>query len=137
MRRPDWRAAFAILAALCLCLPCPIARGDEEGGEPAADMPQIPEATPVPERPPIDESAAAPTAPDLSASPPDSTEPPAAPDNQPIAAELSQGIELLDTQIARQQELLDAAQTMREKQLIRDHIRSLEKERRSLESLLQ
>jgi hypothetical protein len=56
--------------------------------------------------------------------------------DQPIAIELAQGIELLNTQIAQQQELLKTAQTEREKQLIHNHIRLLQKERRSLESLL-
>jgi len=56
--------------------------------------------------------------------------------DQPIALELAQGIQLLADQIAQQQQLLDSAQTDREKQLIRNHIRSLQKERRSLESLL-
>lgn len=55
---------------------------------------------------------------------------------QPIAIELAQGIDLLNDQIAAQEELLKTAQTDREKQLIRNHIRSLQKERRSLESLL-
>jgi hypothetical protein len=56
--------------------------------------------------------------------------------DQPIALELAQGIQLLSDQIAQQQQLLDSAQTDREKQLIRNHLRSLQKERRSLESLL-
>jgi len=56
--------------------------------------------------------------------------------DQPIAVELAQGIDLLNDQIASQDELLKTAQTDREKQLIRNHIRSLQKERRSLESLL-
>lgn len=55
---------------------------------------------------------------------------------QPIAVELAQGIDLLNDQITSQEELLKTAQTDREKQLIRNHIRSLQKERRSLESLL-
>jgi hypothetical protein len=55
---------------------------------------------------------------------------------QPIAVELAQGIDLLNTQIATQQQLLKAAQTERERQLIHNHIRLLQKERRSLEGLL-
>lgn len=55
---------------------------------------------------------------------------------QPIAIELAQGIELLNKQIADQEALLKTAQTEREQQLIRNHIRLLQKERRSLESLL-
>lgn len=56
--------------------------------------------------------------------------------NQPIVIELAQGIDLLNQQITSQQELLKSAQTEREQQLIRNHIRLLQKERRSLESLL-
>lgn len=56
--------------------------------------------------------------------------------DQPIVIELAQGIDLLNQQIASQQELLKSAQTEREQQLIRNHIRLLQKERRSLESLL-
>ena len=55
---------------------------------------------------------------------------------QPIAIELAQGVELLNQQIADQDALLKTAQTEREQQLIRNHIRLLQKERRSLESLL-
>jgi hypothetical protein len=56
--------------------------------------------------------------------------------DQPIALELAQGIQLLSDQIVQQQQLLESAQTDREQLLIRNHIRSLQKERRSLESLL-
>lgn len=72
---------------------------------------------------------------DLSALPPEgSLEEDAS--NQPIVIELAQGIDLLNQQITSQQELLKTAQTEREQQLIRNHIRLLQKERRSLESLL-
>jgi hypothetical protein len=72
---------------------------------------------------------------DLSALPPEgSLEEDAS--NQPIAVELAQGIDLLNQQITSQQELLKTAQTEREQQLIKNHIRLLQKERRSLESLL-
>ena len=57
-------------------------------------------------------------------------------EEQPIAVELAQGIDLLNEQITTQQALLKNAQTERERQLIQNHIRSLQKERRSLESLL-
>ena len=56
--------------------------------------------------------------------------------DQPIAIEMAQGVELLNEQITQQQELLKTAQTDRERQLIQNHIRMLQKERRSLESLL-
>lgn len=56
--------------------------------------------------------------------------------DQPIAIEMAQGVELLNGQISQQQELLKTAQTDRERQLIQNHIRMLQKERRSLESLL-
>lgn len=56
--------------------------------------------------------------------------------NQPIAIEMAQGVELLNGQVSQQQELLKTAQTDRERQLIQNHIRMLQKERRSLESLL-
>jgi hypothetical protein len=56
--------------------------------------------------------------------------------DQPIAIEMAQGVELLNDQISQQQELLKTAQTDRERQLIQNHIRMLQKERRSLESLL-
>jgi hypothetical protein len=56
--------------------------------------------------------------------------------DQPIAIEMAQGIDLLNEQVAQQQELLKTAQTDRERQLIQNHIRMLQKERRSLESLL-
>jgi len=56
--------------------------------------------------------------------------------DQPIVIELAQGIDLLTQQITSQQELLKTAQTEREQQLIRNHIRLLQKERRSLEGLL-
>ncbi len=56
--------------------------------------------------------------------------------DQPIAIEMAQGVELLNGQLSQQQELLKTAQTDRERQLIQNHIRMLQKERRSLESLL-
>ena len=56
--------------------------------------------------------------------------------DQPIAIELAQGIDLLNDQIAKQEELLNTAQSDRERQLIHNHIRLLQKERRTLESLL-
>lgn len=56
--------------------------------------------------------------------------------DEPIAIEMVRGIDLLNDQIAQQQELLKTAQTERERQLIQNHIRMLQKERRSLESLL-
>lgn len=56
--------------------------------------------------------------------------------NQPIAVELAQGIDLLDDQITQQQELLKTATSEREQELIRNHIRLLQKERRTFESLL-
>lgn len=65
-------------------------------------------------------------------------EPAAAPadeGDQPVLVELTQGIELLNDQMKMQEELLKSAQTEREQQLIRNHIRALQKERRSLESL--
>jgi hypothetical protein len=58
-------------------------------------------------------------------------------DEQPIAVELAQGINLLTEQIEAQEALLKSAQTEREQRLIRNHIRLLHKERRSLESLLE
>jgi hypothetical protein len=60
----------------------------------------------------------------------------AQPSDLPIAVELAQGIDLLNDQIAKQQELLKTAKSEREHELIRSHIRLLQKERRSLESLL-
>jgi len=56
--------------------------------------------------------------------------------DQPIVLEVAHGLDLLNEQIAQQQELLKTAQTERERQLIHNHIRLLQKERRSLESLL-
>lgn len=56
--------------------------------------------------------------------------------DQPIAIEMAQGIDLLNEQVTQQQELFKTAQTDRERQLIQNHIRMLQKERRSLESLL-
>ena len=56
--------------------------------------------------------------------------------DQPIVLEVAHGLDLLNDQIAQQQELLKTAQTERERQLIHNHIRLLQKERRSLESLL-
>ena len=56
--------------------------------------------------------------------------------DQPIAIEMAQGIDLLNEQTTQQRELLKTAQTDRERQLIQNHIRMLQKERRSLESLL-
>lgn len=56
--------------------------------------------------------------------------------DQPIAVELAQGIHLLNEQIAQQQDLLKNARTDREQDLIRNHLRMLQKERRTLESLL-
>lgn len=56
--------------------------------------------------------------------------------NQPIAVELAQGIDLLNDQITQQQHLLKTAQSEREQELIRNHVRLLQKERRTLESLL-
>lgn len=57
-------------------------------------------------------------------------------DDRPIAVELAQGIDLLNDQITQQQNLLKTAQSEREQELIRNHIRLLQKERRTLESLL-
>ena len=56
--------------------------------------------------------------------------------DQPIAVELAQGMDLLNDQIAQQQELLKTAKSEREQELIRNHIRLLQKERRTFESLL-
>ena len=56
--------------------------------------------------------------------------------DQPIAVELAQGIHLLNEQIAQQQDLLKHAKTDREQELIRNHVRMLQKERRTFESLL-
>lgn len=56
--------------------------------------------------------------------------------DQPIAVELAQGIHLLNEQIAQQHDLLKNAKTDREQDLIRNHLRMLQKERRTLESLL-
>lgn len=56
--------------------------------------------------------------------------------DQPIAMELAQGIDLLNDQIAQQQDLLKTAKSEREQELIRNHIRLLQKERRTFESLL-
>ena len=56
--------------------------------------------------------------------------------DQPIAVELAQGIHLLNEQISQQQDLLKHAKTDREQELIRNHLRMLQKERRTLESLL-
>jgi len=56
--------------------------------------------------------------------------------DQPIAVELAQGIDLLNDQIAQQQDLLKTAKSEREQELIRNHIRLLQKERRTFESLL-
>lgn len=53
-----------------------------------------------------------------------------------VVAELAEGIALLKDQIRAQEELLTRAQTAREQQLIRHHIRALQKERRSFESLM-
>jgi hypothetical protein len=58
------------------------------------------------------------------------------PSDQPIAVELAGGIDLLNDQIAQQQTLLATASSEREQELIRNHIRLLEKERRTLKSLL-
>lgn len=57
-------------------------------------------------------------------------------DDRPIAVELAQGIDLLNDQITQQQELLTTAKSEREQELIRNHTRLLQKERRTLESLL-
>ncbi len=57
-------------------------------------------------------------------------------DDQPIVMELAHGVDLLNEQIETQQQLLKTAQTAREQQLIQNHIRLLQKERRSLQSLL-
>ena len=57
-------------------------------------------------------------------------------EDAPIAVELAQGMKLLDRQISDQEVLLTNAQTDRERQLIRNHIRMLQKERRSLQSLM-
>ena len=56
--------------------------------------------------------------------------------DQPIAVELAQGIHLLHEQITQQHDLLKHAKTDREQELIRNHIRMLQKERRTFESLL-
>lgn len=55
---------------------------------------------------------------------------------EPIVTELAQGLRLLDEQIATQEGLLHTAQTDRERRLIENHIRLLQKERRSFQSLL-
>lgn len=56
--------------------------------------------------------------------------------DQPIAVELAQGIDLLNDQITQQEELLKTANSEREQELIRNHVRLLQKERRTLQSLL-
>lgn len=58
------------------------------------------------------------------------------PSDQPIAVELAEGIDLLNDQITQQQTLLATASSEREQDLIRNHVRLLQKERRTLESLL-
>ena len=53
-----------------------------------------------------------------------------------IAEELAKGIDLLDQEIAKQQQELPNAQGDRERQLIQDHVTFLKEERQSLSRLL-
>jgi len=53
-----------------------------------------------------------------------------------VKAELTEGVDLLTQQVTQQEALLKTASTERERGLIQQHIRLLEKERRTLESLL-
>ena len=53
-----------------------------------------------------------------------------------VAEELGEGIDLLQGEIVKQQQMLKAAQTERERQLIHDHVAFLQQEQRSLTQLL-
>lgn len=109
------RIAIMMSFALLLCAPC---SGFAE--EPAS----IPTADDTTDAAALDDS--------LTAAEDDAADT----ETQPIAVELADGIRLLNEQIADQQQLLKTAQSEREQQLIRDHMRLLQKERRSLQSLL-
>ena len=66
-----------------------------------------------------------------------STQETSEPRQPPFAVQVEKTLALLDAQIARQHELLQAAQTDRERQLIDEHLRFLEEEHRSIEELLE
>ena len=56
---------------------------------------------------------------------------------EPILEQLAKGLQLIQRQVAEQQQQLKAATTDRERQLIRDHLSFLRKEQRVLEDIVE